>query len=82
VAPSGLTATPNGLLPTGITLPAVPVATVIGVTVLLAWLVTYAMVPSGVNAASNGWDPTGIGVPGVFVTRSIGVIELLALLTA
>jgi hypothetical protein len=47
-----------------------------GVTVLLRSLVTYAMVPFGVTAMPTGRLPTGIGLPVVLVAMSIGVTVL------
>ena len=74
-------ATPNGILPTAIAVPAVLVAVSIGVTEPETSLVTYAVLPSGVIASPNGTLPTAIAVPAVLVAVSIGVTEPEPLLT-
>src|SRR4051794_15099146 len=81
VLPSGLAAIPAVPAPTGMAAPFAPVATVTGVTVPSALLVTYSRVPSGVNAGQCPWStfvPTGIGAPSVggLVLTSTGWIAL------
>src|SRR5271166_4956915 len=71
---SGVMATPSGLLPTVMALPAVLVAVAIGVTLPEATVsATYTVLPSGVMATSTGVVPTEIGEPAVLVAMSIGV---------
>ncbi len=61
-------------------MPAVLLATVIGVTVPSPRSATYAVDPFGENAIPCGEVPTAIGVPTVtgFVVRSTGTTSLLA----
>ena len=53
-----------------------PVAVLIGVTVLLAKLVAKAVLPSGVTATASGWVPNEIALPAVLVAVLIGVTVL------
>src|SRR5215467_3603703 len=64
------------MMPTLIGLPAVFVATLIGVTVPEPWFTTYAVRLSGVNTMLRGWNPTGIGRPARPVLTLIGVAVL------
>jgi len=64
------------LVPTGMGVPAVSVAVLIGITVWSDWFVTYTVFPSGVTARLIGSFPTGMGVPAVSVAVSIGVTVL------
>ncbi len=81
--PSGVIAIATGSFPTGIAVPAVFVAVLIGVTLpftseLLPSFTTYAVAPSGVMAIAAGASPTGIGVPAVLVAVLIGVTVSLS----
>src|ERR671938_321582 len=58
---------------TAIAVPAVFVATVMGVMVFDPSFATYAFVPSGVKTAPSGLVPTVIAVPAVSVVRLTGV---------
>src|SRR5215469_6570877 len=69
----GVTATPNGDAPTGITCVTVLVARLMSLTVPSPWLATYSCVPSGLTASRSGWLPTVTGVPAVSVATLIGV---------
>jgi hypothetical protein len=76
MVPSGVMAIASGECATGMFVPGVFVAKVIGVTLLSTELHTYAIAPSGVMAILRGKNPTGIGVPWVPVARSMGVTVL------
>ena len=69
--PFGVTASPFGSVPAGISAPAVLVARAIGTTP--DGPTTYAVVPSGVMAIPVGDSRVGNGVPAVCVATSIGV---------
>ena len=71
---AGVIAIPIGKFPTGMGVPGVFVAKVMGVTLLSLLTVTYAKDPSGVIAMPQGPFPMGIGVPGVFVARFMGMM--------
>src|SRR5271165_3531518 len=80
---SGVMATPSGLLPTVMALPAVLVAVAIGVTLPEATVsATYTVLPSGVMATSLGLFPAEMGDPTPLVAVLIGVtVPELKLLT-
>src|SRR5579871_2224821 len=60
--PSGVTAMPAGVMPTGMVAVTVFVAVLMTETLLDPWLTTYAVAPFGVIATCTGLVPTGIVV--------------------
>ena len=80
VAPSGVTASAEGFLPTGMGVPAVPELADIGVTLDVfatdeLWSATNTVWLSGVTASADGAPSTAIGVPAVLVETEIGLTE-------
>ena len=68
-----MTATPSGTLPTVTDVPAVPVATVTGVTVLALVFTTQAVVPDGSKPTAYAPEPVAMNEPAVPEASAIGV---------